>query len=121
MKKLLLILSILMFVVSCKRDNDSEPNGMYEEKTPIKKRTKMDFDADNNKVTIFYEDGTQKDFYFTVSEEFSGMTLTPINTATYPAENLYYSYKDPDTFFLGNIYNTETTDMEFGRPSDKEE
>lgn len=116
MKKYLLLLSIFMLAVSCKSDNENEPDGLYEERGPVDERTKMDFNADDNTVIITYEDTTTREFGFAVGEE--TITLTPVNTGTYPAQNLFYFYKDADNFFIGNIYDTETADMEFGRPDE---
>lgn len=106
-----------MFIVSCSSDDENEPAGLYEEKAPVEQRTKMDFDADKNEVTIHYEDGTFRTFAYGISHQDGVISLVPLGVNDYPSYNYFFYYKDQDNFFIGNIYDTETVQMEFGRPN----
>ena len=111
MKKLILLFSlILLCTVSCKQEDSNKPSGLYVEKAPMIGRTVMNFQEDN-KVTISYSDGTSREFGFSVGE--MAMTLTPIKSSFYPAQNLFYHYTDPNKFELGNIYDDQGEIMIF--------
>lgn len=105
MKKIILLLSlILLFIASCKEEDSNKPSGLYVEKSPTSGRTVMNF-TDDNKVMITYIDGTFREFGYSVGEE--TMTLTPVKSAFYPAQNLFYHYTNPNQFELGSIYTSE--------------
>jgi len=117
MKKLILLFSlILLFTISCKQDDSNKPSGLYVEKLPTAGRTMMNFEEDN-RVIITYLDGTSREFGYSVGE--MAMTLTPIKSSTYPAQNLFYHYTDPNKFEVGNIYDEQGDVMVFEKPGTK--
>lgn len=114
MKKLILLLSLfLLFATGCKTELSDRPTGIYVEKSPIALRTTMNFTSDR-KVSISYIDGTTKEFSYSVGEMM--MTLSPLNVANYPAQNIFYHYTDTNQFELGNIYDPQGEAMVFIRP-----
>ena len=114
MKRIILLLSlILIFTVSCKPDDSDKPSGIYFEKSPIALRTTMDFTS-ATRVTVTYIDGKSKEFSYSVGEMI--MTLTPVNSATYPAQNVFYHLTDPSKFEIGNIYDVNDQVMVFEKP-----
>lgn len=114
MKKLILLLSlILLFTTSCKRELSDRPTGIYIEKAPVELRTTMNFTSDS-KVSISDINGATKEYSYSVGEMM--MTLTPINVATYPAQNVFFHYTDTNNFELGNIYDEQGDAMVFQRP-----
>ena len=117
MKKLILLFSLILLVtISCKQEFSERPSGIFIEKAPVPLRTIMNFTSET-KVTITDEQGKSREYSYSVGEIM--MTLTPLNVATYPAQNIFYHYTDANNFEIGSIYGGEGEIMVFEKSQPK--
>lgn len=103
MRQILFILGLGLFLISCKKDQNSPSvRGVYKESSPVSGRSNLNFIS--GKLVVKSESGISYKDTFNYSISTGKILLTPTWTKEYPGQQFEFKEIDENTIKIESLY-----------------